>query len=318
MSGVHEQLPRFLEPMLLKSGTPPADVIGDWAVEVKWDGIRGQVRVDPDGSVCVRSRPGRDCSSQFPELAAIAAALAGRSVLLDGEIICLDDTGRPRFEHVQARVRACGQRAIAEAARRFPVTFMAFDVLHLDGESTRHLPYSRRRQLLEDLELRDGPTWRVPRCWPADDDDLVKVTAEHGLEGVVFKKLSAPYEAGRRGGAWLKFKHRRSTTVAVTGWAPGELGELDEFLVARRDGDGGLVPAGRVKFGLDSDGRVQLREQLVGLHRGSRNGIRWVTPAIELDVHHHGAPDGPLRDGIISAARKSDVDARRRADAGQR
>ncbi len=115
-----EDLPRFIEPMLLKAGCPPDTAAEGYGIEVKWDGIRGQVRVAADGSVCVRSRPGRDCSSQFPELAAIAGALTHRDVLLDGEIVCLDEHGRPRFEHVQARIRARGDRSVAEVAHLFP------------------------------------------------------------------------------------------------------------------------------------------------------------------------------------------------------
>ncbi len=104
--------------------------------------------------------------------------------------------------------------------------------------------------------------------------------------------------------------------MTVTGWEPGQPGDLDEFLVARRDPDGTWAPAGRVKFGLDRDARARLRERLVELDRGGRNGVRWVSPVIELNVEHHGVPGGPLRDGIICAAHKSDIDMHQRV--GQR
>ncbi len=154
------------------AGSAPADA--RFALEVKWDGMRGQVRVTGAGRVCVRSRPGRDCSSQFRELAGIADVLAARGgVALDGELACLDASGKPRFERLQARLRARSQRAIAQASRRDLITFMAFDVLHCAGLAWSQRPYVERRALLEDLELdEDAPAWCVPRSWPVDSADL--------------------------------------------------------------------------------------------------------------------------------------------------
>src|SRR3954453_12778876 len=90
-----ESLPRFLEPMLLSTGTPAAVEDGAWAVEVKFDGIRAQLRVDRARGWCVRSRPGRDCTAQFPELAALADELAPHRVIIDGELVHLAADGRP-------------------------------------------------------------------------------------------------------------------------------------------------------------------------------------------------------------------------------
>ena len=78
-----EELPRFLEPMLLRPGLPAGARRERWSLELKWDGMRAQLRVSRSGAWCVRSRPGRDCTQQFPELNALAAALAGRDVLLE-------------------------------------------------------------------------------------------------------------------------------------------------------------------------------------------------------------------------------------------
>src|SRR4051794_38885091 len=88
-----ELLPRSVEPMLLSAGRPAAGEGAAWAVEAKFDGIRAQLRVDGDRGWCVRSRPGRDCSEQFPELAALAGALAAHRVILDGELVHSPLTG---------------------------------------------------------------------------------------------------------------------------------------------------------------------------------------------------------------------------------
>src|SRR4051794_12955699 len=101
-----EPLPRFIEPMLLCPGLPPAPRAERWTLELKWDGMRAQLRAALDGSWCVRSRPGRTCTNQFPELVALADALHGRAAVLDGELVCLDAYGRPDFHRLRRRLSA--------------------------------------------------------------------------------------------------------------------------------------------------------------------------------------------------------------------
>jgi bifunctional non-homologous end joining protein LigD len=138
--------------MLARAGPLPN---GDgWAVEVKFDGMRLQLRRDGN-AVGLRSRPGQDCSEEFPEFAAISGALGRRRVLLDGELVCVGTDGRPDFASLRRRLRAPADKA-RRHAERAPATFLAFDLLHLDGHSTRELPYEHRRDLLLDLAL-DGP-----------------------------------------------------------------------------------------------------------------------------------------------------------------
>jgi bifunctional non-homologous end joining protein LigD len=119
-----EQLPRFVAPMLARSGPLPEEA--GWAFEVKFDGIRAQLRWD--GSLCLRSRPGRDCSDAFPELASLAGSLGRRRLLLDGELVCLEADGRPDFTSLRARLRSHGSAA-RTAAVRSPATLFAFDGL---------------------------------------------------------------------------------------------------------------------------------------------------------------------------------------------
>src|SRR3954465_9751462 len=106
-----EALPDRIPPMLLRPGLPPAGARDQWALELKWDGMRAQFRVANDGSWCLRSRPGRNCSDQFPELAAVALALDGQEVLLDGELVCLGAEGCPDFHRLRRRLSASDARA---------------------------------------------------------------------------------------------------------------------------------------------------------------------------------------------------------------
>ena len=101
-----EDLPRFVSPMLLTAGTLPDN--DGWAVEVKWDGCRAQARVD--GRVCVRTRPGRDCTDQFPELADLAGC--GNVLLLDGELVCVDADGKPDFSALRRSSRRMEGRSL--------------------------------------------------------------------------------------------------------------------------------------------------------------------------------------------------------------
>jgi bifunctional non-homologous end joining protein LigD len=117
----------------------------DWALEVKFDGMRAQLRWD-GRSLCVRSRPGRYCTGEFPELGGLAEALGRRRAILDGELVCFADDGNPDFERLRGRLRTNGQ-ATLHAATSAPATFLAFDLLHLDGRSALGLPYSARREL---------------------------------------------------------------------------------------------------------------------------------------------------------------------------
>src|SRR4051812_5364307 len=183
-----ESLPGFLEPMLLSAGHPATVNDAAWAVEVKFDGIRAQLRVDGSGGWCVRSRPGRDCTGQFPELAALAEALAAHRVILDGELVHFAADGRPDFAPLRRRLAATDAGAGARAAQMAPVMLVVFDVLHLDGRAVRALPYHARRALRADV-LPESERWRLAPSWTNRHDDVVKVTRAHELEGVVFKRL---------------------------------------------------------------------------------------------------------------------------------
>src|SRR3954465_4989075 len=157
-----ESLPRLLAPMLLECGLPPAGDRDRWALELKWDGMRAQLRVAGDGSWCLRSRPGRDCPPEFPDPPARAEALHRGDVLLDGELVCLDADGRPDFHRLRRRLSASNADAASALAARHPTTLIVFDLLHLDGRAVRALSYHRRRELLERTLPDSGRCWRIP------------------------------------------------------------------------------------------------------------------------------------------------------------
>src|SRR4051812_11994115 len=128
-----------------------------FAFEPKWDGFGAFVRVDLHG-VEVTSRRGRSLSAAFPEFLT-APTIGGRSVLLDGELVCFDAAGRPDWDRLRHR-SLYGSRSAPEAARLAPACFVAFDVLELDGERLVDRQWSDRRRILEALGLSERH-WRT-------------------------------------------------------------------------------------------------------------------------------------------------------------
>jgi bifunctional non-homologous end joining protein LigD len=171
--------------MLARSGAVPS---GNYAFELKWDGFRAIV--GRNGGFRVRSRRGWDMTRLLPELSDLPAI-----GIFDGELVAFAD-GRPHFPLVCDRLLH-GDRTVS-------LTFVVFDLLELEGEPTMPMTYSRRRALLEELELGAGP-WFVPDTF-TDGPALFAAACAQGLEGVVAKRCSAPYRPGERG--WIKVKNR--------------------------------------------------------------------------------------------------------------
>jgi bifunctional non-homologous end joining protein LigD len=289
--------------MLARPGAVPEG--DDWALEVKFDGMRAQLRWDGN-SLCLRSRPGRDCTGEFPELGALADALGRRRAILDGELVCFADDGTPDFGRLRSRLCSNG-RAALRASASATATFLAFDLLHLEERSTLGLPYSVRRELLQELEL-EGPAWRTPRNFVGHAEAVLASTLERDLEGVVAKRLDSPYKPGARNGAWIKHKHRRSERFLITAWAPAQPTRPESFFLARRVADGSIEPAGSVSLGLAGEARVRLRAELEAAelpYRRRRQRVRPVEPTMVATVDFHGPPRGPVRDPVLrSAARE--------------
>ena len=275
--------------MLARSGALPDRGDARWVSEVKWDGIRAQLRIDR-GSATLRTRPGRNATSEFPEVAALGEALRAHRLLLDGELVCLDDGGRPDFAAVIARMGA------RDRSGGRPALLQLFDVLHLDGEPVRALAYQQRRDLLTQIgELLPPELARVPRTF-TNDEDLPAVTFAMGLEGVIAKRLDLPYRPGRRDGTWIKLKHRRSERLAIIGWRERP-GAPDELLVADLDGQ----PRGWCAFGLPANTRQSIARAARQYGRQRRSGWIVTAPLMLVDVAHHGGPGGRLRDPIMKA-----------------
>lgn len=262
-----EQMPDFVEPMLAKLSTLPADE-SRWAFEVKWDGIRAIARSEP-GRIRLLTRNRNDVTSAYPELRALNRALGSHAAMLDGEIVAFDAEGRPSFEALQPRIHLRGEAAVRRRAEIAPVTYAIFDLLWLDGHSLMDLPYEQRRARLAELEL-DGERWRVPAHHVGAGSALLAATRERGLEGVVAKRLDSRYAPGRRNGSWLKIKHSRRQEVVIGGWTEGRgarAGRIGALELGVHDDEGTLRYAGRVGTGFDEAELRRLATLLAPLAR---------------------------------------------------
>ena len=193
-------MPRY-KPMLASSGAIRGDAT-DYAFEPKFDGWRAMVSV-ASGRVAVSTRTGRTVTGSVPELEGIAESFFGRSAVLDGELVA--HRGTPSsFYRVGGRMAAKRPEAIEVARSRTPLTFVAFDLLWLDGDVTRE-PYADRRRMLEGLALQ-GPAWCTTTSFEGAGAELFAACTSLGLEGLVAKRLDSRYEAGVRSKAWVKAK----------------------------------------------------------------------------------------------------------------
>jgi bifunctional non-homologous end joining protein LigD len=244
-----DPLPRSLVPMKATAGDLPTDE--GWAFEVKWDGMRALTWIDGP-SWRVQSVNERDVTASWPELAGLAEALPAATALLDGELVATDEAGRPDFGRLQQRMHVSDPAEARRRAAEVPVTYVVFDLLHLDGHDLMGRPWSDRRRLLDQV-VEPGVRWRPS---PVHDDGAELLTAadERGLEGVVAKRVDSIYVPGSRARTWRKVKVRRRQEMVVGGWLPGEgtrQGRLGALLVGYHEepGDGPLRYAGRVGTG---------------------------------------------------------------------
>src|ERR1700681_2035223 len=140
-------MPERIEPMMAKVGASVPTPDSAWGFEFKWDGIRAFAYVD-GGRVRLMSRSGEDVTPRYPEIHPMGRALGSREVILDGEVVALDENGRPSFEEIQQRMGLTSESEVRRKMKLVPVTYMIFDVLWQDGHPLLDEPYSERRRIL--------------------------------------------------------------------------------------------------------------------------------------------------------------------------
>jgi len=302
-----DPLPELVKPMMATAGTlPSTDDESGFAFEMKWDGVRAVVYVD-HGSVRVLTRNDREVVATYPELRGLGEFFGDRTAVLDGEIVAFDEQGRPSFGTLQQRMHV--QRPTPALLDRVPVTFLAFDLVHLQGRSLIKDGYAERRAALEQLDL-DGARWATPPVFDGDGAAALAASQAQGLEGVIAKRRDAPYEPGRRSKQWVKVKHIQAREVVLGGWKAGEgrrQGGIGSLLLGVHNEDGDLVFAGHVGTGFTARMLDDIAAQLRPLARKTSpfadevprqhaKNAHWVTPRLVGEVvFTEWTKDGRLR-----------------------
>ena len=278
-----------------------------WLFEPKLDGYR-VLAARRSGEPRLFTRNGNECAEAFPEVARAVAALPFDRLVLDGEVVALDDHGIPSFQRLQGRARLRRPIDIRHAAVRNPVIYYAFDLLGFEDFDLRPLPLTERKRLLQ----RVLPSLGALRYLEHVEDDgeaLYREAERLGLEGVVAKKATAPYKAGRSS-VWLKIRSRLTGDFVVVGsTAPkGSRGGFGALHLAEYV-DGTLTYSGRVGTGFTEK---QLGEVTRSLEHDRRadppcvgpvpkeKGTTWVEPRLVCEVEYtEWTEEGLLRQPVF-------------------
>jgi bifunctional non-homologous end joining protein LigD len=225
----------------------------EWIYELKLDGYRALL-VKHGQHIEIRSRNDRNLTATYPRIAAAGLRVKADQVVLDGEIVALDASGRPSFQALQHRGSHPGHQMV----------FYAFDVVHLEGQDLTGEPLTARRARLRAI-IESDSVLRLSRELPGTAAEVIKAVRVAGLEGVIAKRKDSTYQPGERSNDWLKLKLDRQQEFVIGGYRPdGSIG-LDALLVGYYEGKE-LQFAGKVRAGLVPHVRREVLGKLKPLH----------------------------------------------------
>jgi len=323
-AGKVEAMPTSLSPMLAESGDAPFNR-ADWMWEPKLDGYRVLAFIDEHG-VRLRSRRGLELESKFPRLVADLGKQFVHGMILDGELVAFDASGKPSFGALQDRAQLKTEREIASADQTTPVVFCCFDLLHFAGIDLRKSPYVDRRRYLSQCLL---PTPLVQLVHAEQDGIALSAAAlASGFEGVVGKRKESRYETGRRSQSWLKVKPVLSADFVIGGYTKGKgsRAPLGALLVGYWD-EHKLLYASHVGSGFDERALADVKSRLEPLQRKTcpfaetpeLNGpTTWVEPEVVAEVAFQNWTDDDHLRAPVFLRLRDDIDpqAVRRNDPG--
>jgi DNA ligase D-like protein (predicted ligase) len=265
----------------------------DHFFEPKWDGMRCIAYVG-EGRLELQNRNLANVTKSYPELAAITSNVKSKNIILDGEIVLLDK-GLPSFDLLQSRFGVDDPTQAKRLSTTLPTTYVAFDLLHLNGTDLINRPLSERRKKMEAL-ISDGPHILVSQYITENGRAYFKNALKLGFEGAMAKRVDSQYLPGIRSENWLKLKLIKTIDAIVTGYTVGRGGRSTSFgalVLAAYDRKGNLTHLGNVGTGFTDRGLQKIMDLLKPLEKRSRTicgevkanaPVKWVKPKLVVEV----------------------------------
>jgi bifunctional non-homologous end joining protein LigD len=308
---VKADFPAKVSPMLaILSTTLPEGP--DWVYEPKWDGVRSLCTLK-DGKVSLLSRTARAMDSQYPELAELPRFTTASTAIFDGEIVALDDKGRPNFPLLQSRIGTKPAESLKQSRLR-PVTLFVFDLLYLNGYDLRGAALLDRKALLKSALLPSSLV-RFSEHFTGNGQQLLHAARQNQLEGVLAKRGSSQYQP-KRTRDWVKVKFSDEQDFVICGFTKGERDHFGALVLGYWDGKR-FVHAGNVGTGFNEDSLAQIHTMLRPLVSTKspfadvpkiKEQVTWVRAEAVCRVKYMAWPkDGNLRAPVFVGIR-NDID----------
>ena len=281
----------------------------DWLFEIKWDGYRAIAFIE-GGRVRLMSRTQNDLTAQFPELGVLPRFVKAERAILDGEIVALDEEGRPSFSLMQQRTGfRAGKRRMPQR-EGVPVIYYAFDLLYLDGLDLRRVALEQRKHLLQErIEAGKGDVVHYSDRYPEKGLALFEAAKQRGLEGILAKKRRSVYEE-KRSRDWLKIKITQRQECVIGGYTDPE-GSREYFgalVLGLYDQKGRLIHVGQVGTGFDHKTLKEMFARLQPLKTkqnpfygeiGGLRKVQFVRPELVAEIKFaewtHESADGGVK-----------------------
>jgi bifunctional non-homologous end joining protein LigD len=263
-----------------------------WLFEIKWDGYRAIGFIE-DSAVRLVSRNQNDLTGQFAELRELPKFVKARNAIFDGEIVAIDEQGRPSFSLMQQRTGFQPGKRRLPGREGVPILYYAFDLLYLDGYDLRRVALEKRKELLQSV-LESGEIVRFSDHYSEKGRELFEVARQRGLEGILAKKRDSPYQEERTRD-WLKIKITQRQECVIGGYTDpeGTRQYFGSLVLGLYDKRGHLVHVGQVGTGFDQRTLKEIYERLKPLEiktspfHGEIGGLRkvhFVSPKLVAEI----------------------------------
>jgi len=302
---VKRPMPTAIHPMLATSVDKPFDS-PEWLFEIKWDGYRAVCFLE-NGKSRLVSRNQNDLTAQFPELQGLSKLVKAQTAILDGEIVALDEEGRPSFSLMQQRTGIRQGNRHTAARRDVPIMYYVFDLLYLDGYDLQRVSLEPRKEVLAQI-VKSGDLVRYSDHYPVQGITLFEAAKQKGLEGILAKRRTSCYEE-RRTREWLKIKITHTIDCVVGGYTDpeGSRQYFGSIVLGLYDKKGQLIHVGQAGTGFNQSTLKEIFQLLESLETNrnpfhgqvdARN-VHWVKPErvaeIKFSEWTHETADGGLK-----------------------